>query len=140
MATGAYNVGEEWIFESDTEVTASILLYDDQSDSLGETADLASINSEPTGNGYSRQGTSFAVSVNANSIVLTGGSVTFGNMSFTASTQVTATGAVVSFQSDDVAGDASPSDHLVFTQSLSTSHDLQDVTSLIVDSLGGVLD
>lgn len=124
------NNGEEWMVETNVNgATVTVGLYDDSTDSLGETNDVADVTTEPTGSNYARQ----------SSTVTTGqfsGDFGFQNdslLSFDTSNSsqtVDNTFWIVNFQADTVSGDTSATDHIVALASLSQSRNLSDIDTL----------
>lgn len=128
------NIGEEWYTENNVDsVSIDVGLYNDSTDTLGETSTLSSITTEPSGSNYSRQ-TSTVTSKQIS------GDFGFDNdslLSFDTSDSsqtVDAAFIVVNFQSDTVAGDGSANDHLVAAGDLSQSRDLSQIDTLEIAS------
>lgn len=124
------NIGEEWYTENNVDsVSIDVGLYNDSTDTLGETSTLTGITTEPAGSNYSRQ-TSTVTSKQIS------GDFGFDNdslLSFDTSDSsqtVDAAFIVVNFQSDTVAGDGASNDHLVAAGDLSQSRDLSQIDTL----------
>jgi len=126
------NIGEEYLYENNANgETVTVGLYEDATDSLGETDNLSAITTEPTGSAYSRQSDTVTTRINAGEF----GFDNDGQISFDTSdsTQtVDAVFIVVNFQSDSVAGDGSATDNLVAAGDLSQSRDLSSVDTLTI--------
>jgi len=124
------NIGEEYLYENNANgETVTVGLYEDATDSLGETDNLSAITTEPTGSAYSRQSDTVTTRINSGEF----GFDNDGQISFDTSdsTQtVDAVFIVVNFQSDSVAGDGSATDNLVAAGDLSQSRDLSSVDTL----------
>ena len=120
--------------------TVSIGLYN-TTDNLADGDNVESITTEPSGSGYSRQsvalGTDFTLSnvggnwqAEANDVVFdTDDSIEDVNGYFV----------TVVFESDE-AGDASPSENLVFSGDLDKQYDLDSVTTFTMQGSGISLD
>lgn len=145
MATQLHNTGEEFIIDyvfTDGAVkpaSLSIGLYNDATDALTDTDDLAAITTEPNTGNYARQSVTFDSSGFSSS--LSGGDWRATNDS-TVSFDVTNTSetvdsyfVIVNFTSDD-AGDASATDHLFWTGDLEQSRDLSQIDTLDVNTIG----
>jgi len=134
MAQTLTDIGEEWLVKSDlSTATVDVGLYNDSTDSLTDSDDVANITTEPGDGNYARQTN---VSISANNIsgdwgVVTDGKVTFDLQNTTP--EVDAYFFVVSFQSE-TAGDSSAQDHLVVAGSLSQTYDLNSVDTLEVSA------
>jgi len=126
------NIGEEYLYENNANgETVTVGLYEDATDSLGETDNLSAITTEPTGSAYSRQSDTVTTRISAGEY----GFDNDGQISFDTSdsTQtVDAVFIVVNFQSDSVAGDGSATDNLVAAGDLSQSRDLSSVDTLTI--------
>lgn len=144
MPAGTHDTGEEWkqktIWRQDNIGTrvgsVTVGLYDDSTDSLSESDDLAAITTEPNDGNYARQ----SVSVDSTDVTLSqvsgdidaDMSVTFDTTNTTGT--VDAVFVVVNFQSDIVNSETSANDHLLASTSLgSGSEDLSNLDSLSVD-------
>lgn len=134
MAQTLTDIGEEWLVKSDlSTATVDVGLYNDSTDSLTDSDDVANITTEPGDGNYARQ---TDVSISANNIsgdwgVVTDGKVTFDLQNTTP--EVDAYFFVVSFQSE-TANDSSAQDHLVVAGSLSQTYDLNSVDTLEVSA------
>lgn len=134
MAQTLTDIGEEWLVKSDlSTATVDVGLYNDSTDSLTDSDDVANITTEPGDGNYARQ---TDVSISANNIsgdwgVVTDGKVTFDLQNTTP--EVDAYFFVVSFQSE-TAGDSNAQDHLVVAGGLSQTYDLNSVDTLEVSA------
>lgn len=134
MAQTLTDIGEEWLVKSDlSTATVDVGLYNDTTDALTDTDDVASITTEPADGNYTRQ---TGVSISANNIsgdwgVVTDSKVTFDLQNTTP--DVDAYFFVVTFQSE-TAGDTTAQDHLVVAGSLSQTYDLNSVDTLEVSA------
>lgn len=124
------NVGEEYIVENGANgETVKVGLYEDATDTLGETSTLSDITTEPSGGSYSRQSDTVTTAQIS-------GDFGFDNdnlISFDtsdSSQSVDAAFIVINFQSDTVAGDGSANDNLVAAGDLSQTRNLSDVDTL----------
>lgn len=132
MPSFVTNVGEEWIAENNINgVTLTLTVYNDSTDSLTESDNLAAISTEPVGASFARQSDSVTTLVISGDFGFDNDSqITFDTSD---SSQTVDTGAyIVNFQSDTVAGDGSPSDNLVAVASLPQSYDLSSLDELQV--------
>lgn len=119
-----------------------ILLYNDSTDSISDTNNLADITTEPSGSSYARQ----SVSLDGSSVNITeDGSnnweITFNQVSFDTSDSsqtVDGYGIVANFDATASTG-GNNGDNLVMTGSLSQSYDLSNVDTLNVSNTGGYL-
>lgn len=136
------DIGEEYLLTvSQGGDTIKFLLYDESTDTITETDDLAAITTEPDNtNSYARQSSL----VSTAQLTGSGGS-DFGysndsQISFDTSTNtetgIDAIGYIANFTSQ-VAGDASATDHLIAVDALSTSYDLNNQSSIDFNA-GGI--
>jgi len=128
------DIGEEFVVENNLDgVTVTVGLYEDATDSLGETNTLSDITTEPTGSAYARQSSGV-------STLQISGSFGFDNdttLTFDTSDSsqtVDAAFYVVNFTSDTIAGDAGATDHLIAAADLTQSRDLSSVDSVEVSA------
>lgn len=124
------NVGEEWYTENNIDgETVIVGLYEDATDTLGETSVLGDITTEPTGTSYSRQSdTVTSVQISGDFGIDNDSLISFDTSD--SSQNVDAAFIVVNFQSDTVAGDTSANDNLVAAGDLSQSRDLSQIDTL----------
>lgn len=117
----------------DSGKTFDIGLYNDSSDSLGDTSDIGDINTEPTGSAYSRQSdaaSGFSVSLSGGDVQISGKTQTF-DVSDSSQT-VDSVFVVVNFSSDVVSSDGGTgTDHLFYTNALDQSYDLSSFSSTV---------
>ncbi len=134
MATLLTDLGEEYVLETALEgVTLEVGVYNDGTDAITDTNDLADITTEPTGSAYARQADTYSLVDNAN-----------GNWQLDNNNQLTFDVSdssqtvdsyfiVASFQADDT-GDGSVTDHLIATGALSQSRDLSQIDTLNISA------
>lgn len=131
MAALLTDLGEEYVLETALSgVTLTVGLYNDSTDSITDTEDLADITTEPSDGNYARQsGVTFDLSDNGS------GDWQLDNDNQISFDVTNTTGTVDSyfivanFQADDT-GDGSATDHLIATGSLSQSRDLSQIDTL----------
>lgn len=145
MTTQLHDTGEEFIldivFRSDTlskPASVTVGLYNDGTDALSDSSDLAGISTEPAGTAYARQSasldsTDFTNSDNSGDWESVIADQTFDTSDSTQS--VDSYFVVVNFLSDDT-GDSAASDHLFFTGSLDATYDLSNVDSFTLSGSG----
>lgn len=124
------DLGEEYIMKNGFDgASISNGLYDDSTDLIADTDDLAAITTEPAGAAYARQ----AVTASASDISGDWG-ITYSISFDTSDSTVSVDGvfAVINFLASDT-GDASATDHLVYTAGLSQARNLSDIDTLNVD-------
>jgi len=112
--------------------TFDIGLYNDSTDSLSDTSDVADITTEPAGAAYARQSdaaSGFTASLSGGDIQIEGTSQTFDVSDSTQT--VDSVFVVVNYQSDVVTSDGSATDHLYYTNSLDQSYDLSQFDSTV---------
>lgn len=135
---GTHDVGEEFkqksIYRQDLigsrSTSLTVGLYNDSTDSLSESDDIAAITTEPTTGNYSRQTLSLdsgdlTLSQDGSSDLQTEGTVTF-DVSDTGET-VDGFFVIVSFQSDVVNAEGSANDHILLSGTFGTT----DLTNFI---------
>lgn len=127
------DLGEEWSLETALEgVSVDILLYNDSTDAIGDTDDLAAISTEPTDGNYVRQtATLTLVDESGDWAAETSAQVSFDVTDTTGT--VDSYGIVANFTADDTS-DGSATDHLVATGALSQSYDLSNLDTLNINS------
>jgi len=134
MAAILTDLGEEWMITTNLDAaTVDVGLYDDSTDGIVDTNDLADITTEPSDGNYSRQaGEAVSASdVSGDWGIDNDGTITF-DVSGTTGT-VDSYFFVANFQADDT-GDGSATDHLVLTGSLSQSYDLSNLDTLEISA------
>jgi len=112
--------------------TFQIGLYNDSTDTLSDTSDVADITTEPSGSAYSRQSdaaSGFTASLSGGDIQIAGNTQTF-DVSDSSQT-VDSVFVVVNYQSDVVTSDGSATDHLYYTNALDQSYDLSQFDSTV---------
>lgn len=134
MANFLSNIGEEYIIENNADAeTVSVGLYNDATDALSDTSDVADITTEPSGAAYNRQSSA----VTTKQIDGDFGFDTDTQLSFDtsdSSQSVDHAFVVVNFESDTVAGDSSATDHLIGVGQLSQTRDLSQVDTLNINA------
>lgn len=133
--TELHQHGEEFMQDLfiDSGVTVSIGLYNDTTDALTDTSDVADITTEPAGAGYSRQtdlASAFTASLVSGDVQIAGETNTFD---VSDSTQdVDSVFIVVPYASDLVSSDSgTATDHLIFTNALDQTYDLSQFDSTV---------
>jgi len=130
-----HNHGEEFMQDLviDSGKTFDIGLYNDSTDSLGESADTGDITTEPAGAAYARQSdpaSGFTASDVTGNIQIAGTTQTF-DVSDSSQT-VDSVFVVVNYASDIVSSDGgTPADHLMYTNALDQSYDLSQFDSTV---------
>ena len=124
------DIGEEYLIDEEQDGdTVTFLLFDNDTDSIGEEDDLADITTEPDdAEDYDRQSSSVSTAQLAGSGGGDYGYQTDADVVFSVSDNtetVDAIGFVATFESS-VAGDSSPEDHLIGVDELASSLDLTD--------------
>jgi len=133
MAATLTDLGEEWLLKTNADsATLDVGLYNDSTDSIGETNDLTNITTEPSGGSYARQSTAFSArDVGGDWQLDNDAQITFDTSD--SSQTVDSYFIVANFQATDT-GDGSPQDHLIATGSLSQSYDLSSVDTLNINA------
>lgn len=118
--------------------SVSVGLFNDATDSLGDSSDISTISTEPTGSAYGRQsvtlGSGFTTQDNSGNWEALMDDTTFDTSDSDQS--VDAYFVVVNFDSDDAGDGGTASDHLLFTGSLDQTYDLSSVDSFTLSSSG----
>ena len=139
---GTHDVGEEFkqksIYRADTlsrPTTLDVLLYNDSTDNLSESSDIADITSEPSAGNYTRQSVSFdssdlSLSVDGSSNLQVEGSVTFDTLD-TGDT-VDGYALVASFTSDVLNAETGSNDHIIASSTFGTT-DLSNFSDVTVN-------
>lgn len=137
------DIGEEWYTKTDfsTNPTVTVGLYDDSTDNIGDTDDVGTISTEPTGSVYARQSDTISTAdIGGDWGFQNNNQITFD----TTDSNQTVDGAfmVVNFASEDANDGGTATTHLVATAQLSQSRDLSQVDELNVSAneLGVMLD
>jgi len=124
------NVGEEYIVENNANgETIKVGLYEDATDTLGESSTLSDITTEPSGGNYSRQTDTVTTEQISGDFGFDNDNLISFDTSDSSQT-VDAVFVVINFQSDTVAGDGSANDNLVAAGDLSQSRDLSNIDTL----------
>jgi hypothetical protein len=134
MAAILTDLGEEWMVKTNLDSeSVDIGLYNDSTDSIGDSDDVGAITTEPSDGNYTRQtGESLsAADISGDWGVDNDNTVSFDVTNTTGT--VDSYFFVANFQADDT-GDGSANDHLVVTGSLSQSYDLSNVDQLDISS------
>jgi len=117
----------------DSGKTFDITLYNDSTDSLGDTSDVSDITTEPAGGSFNRQTASasgFTASLSGGDVQISGNTATF-DVSDSSQT-VDSVAVIVTFASDLVSSDGgTPSGHLFYTNALNQSFDLSQFDSTV---------
>lgn len=126
------NFGEEYIVENNADgATIIVGLYNDTTDTLDETDNLAAITTEPSGSAYARQtDTVTTAQISGDFGFDNDAQLTFDTSDSTQS--VDAYFVAINFQSDTVAGDGSAVDNLIGAGDLSQTRDLSDIDTFNV--------
>jgi hypothetical protein len=129
MAALLTDLGEEYVLETALSgVTVTIGLYNDSTDSISDTDDLAQITTEPSDGNYARQTATIELAdVSGDWTARTAAQVSFDVTSTTGT--VDSYFIMVSFTADDT-GDSGDNDHLIATGALSQSRDLSQIDTL----------
>jgi hypothetical protein len=132
MANLLTNIGEEYVIENNANgATVKVGLYNDSTDSISDSDDLAQITTEPSGAAYAQQ----TSTVTTRQIGSDFGFDNDSKISFdtsNSSSTVDHAAFIVNFQSDSVAGDSSANDHLIGVAALSQSRDLSQIDTVEV--------
>lgn len=134
MASILTDLGEEWMITNNLDsASVDVGLYNDSTDSISDSDDVADITTEPSDGNYSRQSD---VAVSASDIggdwgIDNDGTVTFDVSGTTG--DVDSYFFVVNFQANDT-NDGSATDHLVVTGSLSQSYALSNLDTLEISA------
>jgi hypothetical protein len=134
MAAILTDLGEEWMITNDLDAASvDVGLYNDATDSIGDTDDLAALTSEPSDGNYTRQsGEAVSASDISGDWGVDNDSVITFDVTNTTGT-VDSYFFVANFQANDTA-DGSATDHLVLTGSLSQSYDLSNLDTLEISA------
>jgi len=130
------DLGEEWYTKTNADgATLTLGLYNDGTDAISDTDDVAAITTEPSGSAYARQSTA----VSAADLSGDWGFDNDNQEQFdTSDSTQTVDGyfLIATFQASDT-GDGSAQDHLIATGALSQSRNLSDIDTLKI-SAGGI--
>lgn len=132
MANLLTNVGEEYVIENNANgETLKVALYNDSTDAIGESDDLAAITTEPSGAAYAQQSSAVTTRQIGSDFGFDNDSKLSFDTSDSSST-VDHAAFIVDFQSDSVSGDASSQEHLIGVAALSQSRDLSQIDTVEV--------
>lgn len=133
MAHILTDLGEEYTLETALEgVSLTVGLYDDSTDSIGDTDDVDDITSEPSDGNYSRQSmTGTLTDTDGDWQIENDGELTFDVTDTTGT--VDSYFIIANFQADDTS-DTEDEDHLVATGALSQSRDLSQIDTLTISA------
>jgi|APHM01.1.fsa_nt_gi hypothetical protein len=134
MASILTDLGEEYIVKHNLDGdSVDVGLYDDSSDSIGDSDDIGNINTEPSNGNYVRQSN---VSISASDFSGNWGVDNVNKVTFDVTNttgDVDSYFFVANFQANDT-GDGSAQDHLILTGSLSQSYALSNVDTLEISA------
>lgn len=131
------DLGEEWMVKTNLDAeSVDVGLYNDSTDAVADTDDIANITTEPSDGNYARQSGEALSALDSSGDwgVDTDTTVVFDVTTTTGS--VDSYFVVANFTAVDTS-DGAPTDHLVFTGSLSQTYDLSNLDQLTI-SAGGV--
>jgi hypothetical protein len=134
MASILTDLGEEFLIKNNLDgATVDVGLYDDSTDAIGDTDDLAAITTEPSAGNYLRQD---GVLIEQGDFAGNHGVDNTNKITFDVSGtsgDVDSYFFEVTFQAEDT-GDASPQEHLILTGSLSQTYALSNVDTLEISA------
>lgn len=134
MASLLTDVGEEYTLKTALEgVTLSVGLYNDATDSISDTDDIASLTTEPGGAAYARQSDTFSLIDNGSGDWQLDNDAQLTFDTTDSSNTVDSYFIVASFQASDT-GDGGATDHMIATGALSQSRDLSQIDTLNIDA------
>ena len=137
MTTGLHDTGEEYYQDELSGEQFDVGLFDDSTDSLVDSSDVADITTEPSDGNYTRQtGITFSSADENGDWTLTNDSQVSFDVTDTTG-DVDSYFIVVNFDSDDAGDVGTPADHLLATGSLSQSYALNNLDTLNL-SAGGI--
>jgi len=127
------DLGEEYILETALGgVSLDVGLYNQSTDSLGETSDVSDITTEPAGSAYARQTSTYSLSDESGDWGIINDSLLSFDTTDSSQT-VDSYFIVANFQADDT-GDSGANDHLVGFGALKKDRNLSDIDTLDVDA------
>lgn len=133
MASFATDWGEEWYTDTNVDgATVTVGLYNDSTDSLGESSDVADVTTEPSGAAYARQSSAVTTTTISGDYGPDNDSDLVFDTSDSSQT-VDHAFIIVNFQSSR-AGDGSATDHIVAVDALDSSRDLSSVDSVTISA------
>jgi hypothetical protein len=134
MASILTDLGEEFLIKNNLDgATVDVGLYDDSTDAIGDTDDLAAITTEPSAGNYTRQD---GILIEQGDFAGNHGVDNTNKISFDVSGtsgDVDSYFFEVTFQAEDT-GDSSPQEHLILTGSLSQTYALSNVDTLEISA------
>jgi len=147
MATGLVDFGEEFFQRRSTDdlsniTTWTIGIYNDTTDSITDSDDIAAITSEPGNTNYSRQDVSasnITFSQVSGDVEWSAPDVTFDLTDNSSSNDFTHWFLVIDYQSNVVGSDGSPTTHLIITGALSDTYTGSSTGNLQVSDVSGSL-
>lgn len=133
MAQLLTDLGEEWTLKTALEgASVTLGLYNDGTDGITDTGDLADITTEPGDGNYARQAMTIDLAdLNGDWEARNAAQLSFDVTNTTGT--VDGYFIVANFQASDT-GDGSATDHLVITGALSQSRDLSQIDTLNIDA------
>lgn len=132
------DLGEEYFIKNGVDsVSLTVGVYNDSTDSISDTNDIADITTEPGNTNYSRQSDTFAAAdLSGDWGTDNNNQISFDFSDQTTSEVVDAYFVIANFQASDT-GDGSATDHLIFTGALSQDRDIGSIDTLNLNA-GGV--
>lgn len=143
MTTQLHDTGEEFIVdkvftESVSATSVSVGLYNDSTDSLGDSSDVGDITTEPTGSNYAKQSASFGSNF-TNTDSSGNWETQMDDLVFNTSDSnqsVDSYFVVINYDSQDTNDGGTSTDHLFFTGSLDQTYDLSSVDQFTLSDSG----
>jgi len=134
MASILTDLGEEFLIKNNLDgATVDVGLYDDSTDAIGDTDDLAAITTEPSTGNYTRQD---GILIEQGDFAGNHGVDNTNKITFDVSGtdgDVDSYFFEVEFQAEDT-NDSSPQEHLILTGSLSQNYALSNVDTLEISA------
>lgn len=132
MARILTDLGEEFTLKNNMEGVAVIVgLYNDSTDTITDTDDLAQVTTEPSDGNYTRQSATLTLTDDGDWAAVTSAQTSFDVTSTTGN--VDSYFVVANFQATDT-GDGTANDHLIGTGALSQSRDLSQIDTLNISA------
>lgn len=130
------DIGEELLMKNNMEgLSHDAGLYNDSTDAISDTDDLAAITTEPSGAAYARQTDTYSVSDISGNWGFDNDSKLTYDVSDSSQT-VDGSFLVHNFASTDAGDGGTATDHLIATAALSQSRDLSQIDTLEISSGG----
>jgi len=124
MAFIITNQGKEYIAKTNLDgVTLTVGMYNDATDALTETSDLADVTTEPTGSAYARQSDTFSVTQNGSNDAQIDNDNQLTYDTSDSSQSIDGYFVVANFQSTFL-GDGAATDHIIALVGASQTYDL----------------